>query len=298
MRSRLSTSQRESLTAWSFIIVPVVLFIIFTLIPIVVSVFLSLTDYDVINTPNWIGLANFKKMVNDQFFWLCLKNTLKYTLMYVPLGLVVSLASALFLNTRRRVADLFRTFFYIPVLSSTVANATLWLWILNPQLGLLNRVLSIFGISGPAWLYNSKTAMFAIVMMSVWAGFGANMMIFLAGLKGIPSNFYESARMDGANEATIFFKITLPSLSRTTFFVSTMLIINAFQVFDQAYVLTKGGPGNATITLVYYIYNNGFKNLKMGYASCISIFLFLIIAVFSYLNMLANRQESDGDMIL
>lgn len=298
MRSRLSTSQRESLTAWSFIIVPVVLFIIFTLIPIVVSVFLSLTDYDVINTPNWIGLANFKKMVNDQFFWLCLKNTLKYTLMYVPLGLVVSLASALFLNTRRRVADLFRTFFYIPVLSSTVANATLWLWILNPQLGLLNRVLSIFGISGPAWLYNSKTAMFAIVMMSVWAGFGANMMIFLAGLKGIPSNLYESARMDGANEATIFFKITLPSLSRTTFFVSTMLIINAFQVFDQAYVLTKGGPGNATITLVYYIYNNGFKNLKMGYASCISIFLFLIIAVFSYLNMLANRQESDGDMIL
>ena len=243
MRSRLSTSQRESLTAWSFIIVPVVLFIIFTLIPIVVSVFLSLTDYDVINTPNWIGLANFKKMVNDQFFWLCLKNTLKYTLMYVPLGLVVSLASALFLNTRRRVADLFRTFFYIPVLSSTVANATLWLWILNPQLGLLNRVLSIFGISGPAWLYNSKTAMFAIVMMSVWAGFGANMMIFLAGLKGIPSNLYESARMDGANEATIFFKITLPSLSRTTFFVSTMLIINAFQVFDQAYVLTKGGPG-------------------------------------------------------
>ncbi|EUJ19143.1 hypothetical protein LMRF01_1879 [Listeria monocytogenes] len=162
---------------------------------------------------------------------------------------------------------------------------------LNPQYGLINRVLGWFGINGPAWLYDSNWAMFAIVMMSVWMTFGTNMMIFLAGLQGIPANLYEASKIEGASRWKTFRYVTWPSLSRTTFLVTTMLIINAFQVFDQAYVLTKGGPGNSTITLVYYIYNEGFGGLKMGYASAISFVLFLIILVFSIINMRVNKED-------
>lgn len=288
---------REERVAYLFIAVPVILFVVFTLIPIFEVFYLSLTKYDVINDPEWAGFENFRKLFNDEFFWIALKNTVKYTLMYVPSGLLVSLLAAMFLNTNRKIAGLFRTFYYIPVLASTVSTATLWFWILNPQLGLLNSILGLFGISGPAWLYDSKWAMVAIVMMSVWAGFGSNMMIFLSGLKGIPANLYESAQLDGAGKFATFRYITWPSLSKTTFLVSTLLIISAFQVFDQAFVLTRGGPGNATITLVYYIYNNGFKNLKMGYASAITVVLFAMIAAMSYINMKLNNSDNDGGMI-
>lgn len=294
---RRRLNRQSERVAYLFIFVPVVLFIAFTLIPICAAVFLSFTDYDVVNTPKWIGFSNFKKLLQDDFFWICLKNTVVYTVMYVPLGLTVSLLSALFLNCNRKITGLLRTLYYIPVLSSTVATATLWFWILNPQLGLLNKILELFGISGPAWLYNSETAMFAIVLMSVWAKFGYYMMIFLSGLKGIPRTLYESAELDGAGKFAAFRNITLPALSRTMFLVSTLLIIDAFQVFDQAFVLTKGGPGNATITLVYYIYNNGFKNLRMGYASSISLVLFLMIAVMSFINMKLNKAEDVSDIM-
>jgi multiple sugar transport system permease protein len=189
------------------------------------------------------------------------------------------------------MVGLFRTLFYLPVLSSSVATATLWFWILNPQLGLLNGILRIFHIEGPAWLYDSKLAMLAIVMMSLWAGFGGNMMIFLSGLKGIPHIYYEAARVEGANRWQMFRSITVPALTKTTFLVSTMLIIGTLQVFDQAFILTKGGPGNATITLVYYIYNNGFNNLNMGYASSISLILFFIILFMTIINQRINKAE-------
>ena len=155
----------------------------------------------------------------------------------------------------------------------------------------MNGVLELFGISGPAWLYDSRWAMLAVVMMSLWAGFGTNMMIFLSGLKGVSQSLYEAARVEGANRWQIFTQITWPSISKTTFLVTTMLIISSFQVFDQAFILTRGGPGNATITLVYYIYNNGFNNLNMGYASSISMVLFLIILVFSVLNTRLNNAD-------
>jgi len=258
------------------------------------ALILSFTDYNVINTPNFIGLQNYQKLFQDEFFWTAFYNTLYYTLVYVPLGLIVSLGTAMFLNCNRKISSLFRTFFYIPVLSSTVATATLWFWILNPQYGLLNKTLEIFGVPGPAWLYNSKFAMLSVIIMSVWAEFGANMMIFLAGLKGIPVGLYEAAKIEGANRWQLFSRITVPSLSKTTFLVTTMLIIGAFQVFDQAFVLTKGGPGNATITLVYYIYNNGFKNLKMGYASSVSFIVFFMILAFSLINAKVSNSSEDG----
>ena len=274
-----------------FVAPPVILFLLFTLLPMIMAIGLSFTKYDVINPPRLVGLANFRKMIKDEFFWIALKNTCVYTLMYVPAGLLLSLGAAMFLNADQKMVGLFRTLFYLPVLSSTVATATLWFWILNPQLGLLNGILELFGISGKAWLYDSKLAMFAIVLMSLWAGFGGNMMIFLAGLKGIPPIYYEAAKIEGASKWQMFTKITMPSITKTTFLVSTMLIIGTFQVFDQAFVLTKGGPGNATITIVYYIYINGFKNLDMGYASSISLVLFAIILVMTVINSKINKAD-------
>ena len=274
-----------------FVSPPVILFLVFTLLPMIMAIGLSFTRYDIINPPRFVGLDNFKKMMNDEFFWISMKNTCVYTLMYVPAGLLLSLGAAMFLNAEQKFVGLFRTLFYLPVLSSTVATATLWFWILNPQLGLLNGVLGLFGISGKAWLYDSKLAMFSIVLMSLWAGFGGNMMIFLAGLKGIPAIYYEAAQIEGASRWQMFTKITIPSITKTTFLVSTMLIIGTFQVFDQAFVLTKGGPGNATITIVYYIYNNGFNNLNMGYASSISLVLFAIILIMTVLNSRINKAD-------
>ena len=274
-----------------FVAPPVILFLAFTLIPMIMAVGMSFTKYDVINPPTFAGLNNFRKLLHDEFFWIAMKNTCVYTLLYVPLGLLLSLGAALFLNSNQKLVGLFRTLFYLPVLSSTVATATLWFWILNPQMGLLNGILKIFGVSPKAWLYDSSLAMISIVMMSLWAGFGGNMMIFLAGLKGISPVYYEAAKIEGATRFQMFTKITMPSITKTTFLVSTMLIIGTFQGFDQAYVLTKGGPGNATITLVYYIYNSGFKNLDMGYASSMSLVLFVIILLMTLLNTKINKAD-------
>jgi len=277
-------ARQQAISGWLFIAVPVVLFVVFLLVPIVAAGVMSLSDYSIIGETTWLGLENYRRMLADPFFWIAMRNTVVYTVMFVPLGLVTALGSALLLNRQARTVKLFRTFFYIPVVSSTVATATIWYWLLNPQHGLFNVVLGWFGINGPAWLYDSKWAMFAIVLMSVWAGFGANMLIFLGGLQGVPQELVDAARVDGANAWQRFRHITVPALSRTTFLVSTLLVIAAFQVFDQAYVLTKGGPGNSTLTIVYYIYNKGFDRLEMGYASAMSLVLFVIILVVSLVN--------------
>lgn len=283
------TRRQQAISAWLFLGVPVLLFATFSLLPILIAAIVSFTDYAIVGDTAWVGGENYSRIVDDPFFWIALRNTAWYTLLYVPLGLLVALATALLLNRNARAVRLFRVLFYIPVVSSTVATATIWYWLLNPQYGLLNMALGWIGIDGPAWLYSSQWAMPAIVLMSVWAGFGANMMIFLGGLQGVPGEQYEAARLDGANAWQLFRYVTVPALSRTTFLVSTLLIIGAFQVFDQAYVLTKGGPGNSTITMVYYIYNQGFASLDMGYASALSFVLFAIILLFSLANARLTR---------
>ena len=278
--------------AYLFILVPIVLLVVFAIVPIIMALYYSLTDYNIIESPNWIGLKNFSRIFQDEYFFLSLKNTVVYTLLYVPLGLIVSLMAAMLLNRKMKLTSLFRTFFYLPVLCSSVATATIWYWLLNPQYGLLNQMLGLIGINGPAWLYSSNWAMTAIVIMSVWMSFGGNMMIFLAGLQGINPALYEAADIEGANAWQKFKSITWPQLSKTTFLVSTQLIIGAFQVFDQAYMLTKGGPGNSTITIVYYIYNKGFGGLEMGYASALSFILFMIIFIFSLINMKVTNKDT------
>lgn len=287
----LSRHQRRA--AWLFLFIPGVLFVLFTVVPFMVAAVVSLTDYSIVQSPRWIGLSNYAEIVRDPFFWTAIRNTVFYTLLFVPLGLIVALGAALLLNRNVRIAKLFRTLFYVPVVFSTVATATIWYWVLNPQKGLLNAALGWFGIQGPAWLYDSHWAMIAIVIMNVWAGFGTNMIIFLGGLQGVPNNLREAARLDGANAFQVFWHVVLPSIRPTLFLVTTQLIISAFQVFDQAYILTKGGPGNSTVTVVYYIYDRGFGALRMGYASALSFVLFAIIFVFSLINMrITNKEES------
>jgi len=283
-RPRGSPRRFQQRYGYAFIAIPFVLFVVFTAIPVVLALTTGFTNYSVIGQTKWVGLANFARLFHDPFFGLALKNTLIYTLMYVPAGFLVALGSALILNMRHRGATVYRVLFYVPVVASTVASATMWYWLLNPTHGLINVVLGWFGINGPAWLYSSRWAMTAIVMMSVWALFGTNMMLFLAGLQYIPRDLYEAATIDGAGALRRFWHVTLPGLQRTTLFVLMLLIIGAMQVFDQAYVLTQGGPGNSTLTVVYYIYNQGFADLRMGYASAMSFVLALIILVFSILN--------------
>lgn len=289
-KKRRGINEQQNI-AYLFILVPVSLLLIFGIFPILMALYFSFTDYNIIEPANWIGFANFQKIFQDEFFFVSLRNTLVYTFLYVPLGLIVALGTAILLNKKVKVTNLFRTFFYLPVLCSTVATATIWYWLLNPQYGFLNQLLRLIGIDGPAWLYSSNWAMTAIVIMSVWMTFGGNMMIFLAGLQGINPALYEAADIEGASSWQKFRHITWPQLSKTTFLVTTQLIIGAFQVFDQAYMLTKGGPGNSTITLVYYIYNKGFGGLEMGYASALSFILFLIIFVFSLVNMKLTNKE-------
>lgn len=288
-----ATRRQQTISAWIFLAVPVVLFAVFLLLPVVMAIGLSLTDYAVIGDFEWVGLDNYARIAGDPIFWVAVRNTALYTVLYVPAGLVVALGTALLLNRGTRTARVFRTLFYIPVVSSTVATAAIWFWLLNPQYGLLNAVLGWFGIDGPAWLYESRWAMVAIVMMSVWAGFGANMIIYLGALQGVPGELVDAARVDGAGAFRVFWHVTLPSISRATFLILTLLLIAAFQVFDQAYVLTKGGPGNSTLTLVYYIYDRGFGRLEMGYASALSFVLFLVILVFSVANARATGREND-----
>lgn len=274
-----------------FISFAMLLFFIFMALPAISAIYFSFTNYDIISRNEWVGLYNYKKLIQDEMFFLTLKNILYYIVMAVPLTVICSLGLALLLNKKIKGIVLFRAIYYAPVVTSAIAASTIWLWLLNPIYGLVNQVLGYFRIPGPTWLANSSTAMISIVIVILWQSVGVNTIIYLAGLQGIPDYLYEAARVDGANSFQCFRYITLPLLKPTTFFVSTMAMIGAFQLFDQAYALTQGGPANSTLTPVYLIYNNGFGNLRMGYASAQAFVLFAIIFAFSFINMRVYREN-------
>ena len=281
----------QARVAYLFITPTILLFAVFTVIPVVMAFYLSFTNYDVVSQRDWVGLANYRKLVHDDLLWQTFRNVLFYTVIYVPLNILLSLLVALLLNRARLGVRLFRTLNYVPTLTSAVAAATVWLWILHPDYGLLNAFLGFFGITGPAWLAQSDTAMISVIMVTLWQAIGSNMVIYLAGLQGVPDYLYESAKLDGANAYHRFRYITWPQLRPTTFLVSTMSIIGSLQLFDQAFVLTQGGPANATKTPVYLIYQQGFNQLQMGYASSQAFVLALAILIFSLINMRLSKAE-------
>jgi multiple sugar transport system permease protein len=249
--------------------------------PILATLAISLTKWDLLTAPKLVGLDNFLALLSDDRFLKALRNTFFYTIVSVPVGLVVALGLALALNTKVRGIAFIRTAYFLPVVTSTIAIALVWQWIYSADSGLLNQVLGIFGITSQKWLSDPTLAMPSIIAMSIWQGLGVNVIIFLAGLQAIPSDLLDAASVDGAGSWARLRNVTLPLLTPSVFFTGVLSLIGSFQVFDQIFVLAKPRPTEATITVVYFIYENGFKFFKMGYASAASWILFLIVAVFS-----------------
>jgi len=262
---------------------------VFTVYPVVASLFYSFCDYSVLQTPVWIGLENYQRMAGDVVFWQSLKNTLFYAALSLPLGMMVSLLLAMLLNTQVRGMTVFRVIFYLPSIIPIVASAMLWLWIFNGQYGLLNwalrPILGIFGQTPPTWLADPVWAKPALVLMSLW-GVGNSMVIYLAGLQDVPKELYESAEIDGASWWGRLWYITLPMLSPVIYFNLIMGIIGTLQVFTQVFVMT-GGPGGdpARSTLFYalYLFSTAFYDLRMGYASAMAWVLFVLIVALTIL---------------
>ncbi|WP_213618310.1 carbohydrate ABC transporter permease [Paenibacillus sp. J22TS3] len=277
--------------AYIFITPTMLLFAVFTIIPVVMALYLSFTNYDILSRMDWVALDNYKRLFKDSLYWTTFVNVIYYSVIFIPLNILLSLGLAMLMNYKRFGVRLFRTFNYLPTLTSAVAAATVWIWLLHPEYGLVNGLLSEFGITGPAWLAQTETAMPSIIMVTLWQSIGSNMVIYIAGLQGVPDYLYESAKLDGASAFARFRYITWPQLRPTTFLISTLAIISALQLFDQAFVLTQGGPGNVTKTPVYLIYQQGFKQLQMGYASAQAFVLAVAILIFSLINMRINKAE-------
>jgi multiple sugar transport system permease protein len=251
-------------------------FVLWFLIPALTSVWMAFQNWNMITPPKFIGLDNFKKIATDKLFWQSLKVTTVYTAISVPLSLVVAFLLALLMNVKVRGIAVFRTLYYMPGIVPAVANAILWAWILNSDFGLLNAFLHIFGIPRILWLQDPRWALPALILMSLW-GLGGAMVIFLAGLQGIPNEFYEAAEIDGAGWWSKLRHVTLPLMSPVIFFNLIMGLIGTFQIFTAGYLITNGGPQNATLFYVLYLYRNGFQYFQMGYAAALAWVLTFII---------------------
>ncbi len=254
-------------------------FTVFFVYPVLASFYYSLCTYDAIRPPQFIGLENYRQLFfEDELFWKSLGNTMYMVIFGLPIGLLASLAIALLLNQKIKGIAFYRTAFYVPSITPVVATSILWLWLLNPEMGLINVALSKIGISGPAWLTDPAWAKPALILMSLW-GAGGGMVIYLAALQDIPESLYEAASLDGATSTTQFWNITLPMLTPVILFNLIIGLIGAFQYFTQAYVMTAGGPQDSTTSYALHLFNRAFLDFKMGYASAMAWILFVITLI-------------------
>lgn len=270
---------RRNIEGYLFISPWIIGFVVFTAGALLGSFSISLTKWNIVGTPEIVGLANYQKMVEDRFFWQSIKVTLYY-LLNVPLNVVLGLLLALLLNQKVKGLSVFRTIFFLPSVASGVAVSLLWMWIFNPRFGIINVLLKKIGIIGPLWLGSEAWAIPALIIMSIW-GVGGGMLIYLGALQGIPTAFYEAATLDGAGAWKKLLHITVPMITPVLLLNLVMGVIVSFQVFTQAYVMTDGGPNYATLFYVMYLYQQAFVWFNMGYASALSWILFLIILVFT-----------------
>lgn len=274
---KLKLRQREAILFYLCISPWLIGFVLFYLGPIIASFYISLTEWDLLTSPQFVGIDNYVRLfTRDALALKSFKVTLVYTLVYVPLDLIFGLSLALLLNQKLRGIGAFRTVYYLPSVLSGVAYVVMWMWMFNPQHGLINTLLSYAGIQGPRWLLDPKWALSALIMMSLW-GVGRSMIIFLAGLQDIPVVLYEVAEIDGANRWNKFWKVTLPLLTPSLLFNLIFGIILTFQTFTNAFVATNGGPLDSTLFYVLYLYRKAFEHLQMGYASAMAWVLFLIV---------------------
>lgn len=276
----MSLRRRQALEGYLCILPWLVGFVCFTAGPMLASLAMSFTNWQIISAPEWIGWGNFERLSKDPLFYQALYNTAYISFLSVPLQLVVSLLIALGLNQKLRGVNLFRTIFFLPSQMPLVASALLWLWIFNPDFGLANVMLGALGLAPLKWLFDPSLAKPSIVIITLWGGIGTAMIIFLAGLQGVPDSLYEAASIDGAGAWSRFRHITLPMLSPVVFFNLIIGIIASFQAyFTLVYTTTQGGPANATLIYIIYLFFKAFQDFEMGYASSLAWILFLVVVV-------------------
>ncbi len=296
-------NERSFLSASPFLTASLIGFAIFYFAPMVISVVISLTDWNGLDRllapgfmeEHFIGLDNYKAILTGAEFWKVLKNTLVYIVLYIPLMLTTSTAIAALLSRQRRGVGAFRVLYYIPVLTSWVAASLIWKSLLSPQYGAMNGILAFFGMEGPGWLTDEKWAMPAIVLVSVWKDMGFFGLILLSGMIGIDRTYYEAAEIDGAGSWTRFLKITLPLLTPALFYVLIVSLINSFQLFPQIMIMTDGGPNGATQVMMERIYKYGFRYYRMGYASAFSWILFIVIMICTAVQMRGQKRWVNYD---
>lgn len=271
-----SLRTREAVAGYIVIAPAAIGFVVFVAGPVIASFVLSFTRYDILTSPHWTGLQNYRTMVKDPLFWQSLKVTAIAAVIGLPLNLVLSLGLAMLLNRRIRGISFWRTVYYLPAVVSGAAVAVLWVWILNPEFGVVNSILRSIGINGPDWLTDKRTALFSLIMVTLWA-VGGNVIIYLAGLQGIPTELHEAAALDGANKRQRFLHVTLPLLTPVIFFNVVLGLIYTLQWFTEPFVMTGGGPDNSTLTYMLYAYRNAFVFFKMGYALALVWSFFVLV---------------------
>jgi multiple sugar transport system permease protein len=266
-------------------------FIIFGLYPMIMSVYYSLCRYDVLRIPQFIGLGNYQKLIfEDPYFWTSISNTLIYTVLRVPLCIIGSLLLAVLVNNAVRGVKFFRTIYFIPSIVTGVVLSVVWLWMFNPQFGLINSFLAYMGIPGPLWLLDPNWSKLSMVLMSVWSIGGGRMLVFLAALQGIPKHLYEAVDIDGGGWWAKFRNVTIPMLSPVIFLWSVLEIIFSLQVFVEAYIMTQGGPLNSTMFYNLYLYNKAFNDFEMGYASALAWLLLIISLIITVIQFRISKR--------
>ncbi len=278
----MTMRRQEHLFAYFFLSPWIVGFLVFITYPLIASIYLSLTDYDLLTPPKLIGLRNFSKLIRDRLFWKSLEVTCKYALMRVPAGIFFGLSLALILNrSSLKARSALRVLYYMPAVLPPVAISLMWSWIFSPQDGVLNSFLALFGIRGLLWIQSPTLVLPSLLMMAIWSLMGKNMLVYLAGLNSIPTQLLESASIDGAGHWATFWRIKLPMLTPIIFYELVMTLIESFKLFTQAYVMTQGGPRNESLFYVYNLFKFAFEYYEMGYASALAWILFVIVLAFT-----------------
>ena len=293
MKNKHSSKTKDTIEAYLMILPNYVIYFVFVLLPVVMTLYYSFTDYDLYERINFIGFQNYARLMKDRFFWISMKNTLIYSSFVIVVPLILGLIFADLLNGPLIARNVCRISLFIPNMVSMVSIAIIWMWIFDPSRGILNQLMKWVGLPQRRWLFDVKLALPSLIVMGIWKLIGYNMIIYLAGLQTIPRYLYESAEIDGASKLRQFFNITIPMLKPTTFFLFVISVIQSFNAFDQIKVMTDGGPMNSTTTVVHQAYQQGFTLYEMGYSAAITIFLILITLGLTLLNFKYGKQGTD-----
>ena len=289
-RKGMSKSVGDNVAGWLFIAPMVIGFSIFMFAPLLYAFYMSLHDWELLGTAQFIGIGNYAELFSDDKFYNSLTNTVLFSIGLVPLNIILALLLASLLKDKFVGISFFRTAIFVPVVTSLIVWAIVWKYLLGAELGFINQFLALLGIEGPKWLLDSKTALISVIVISVIKNVGLNMVLFLTAMQQVPGELYESAELDGASPFRQFRQITLPLITPTIFLTMIITTIGAMKVFGQVYVMTRGGPNNSTQVLVYYIWETAFKHFDMGYASAIAFILFFILLLFTILSWVVRKR--------